>query len=162
MTAEKKEALARFMNTLGNYSLLDVAEYLKRVAPNLSTKADRAYHDGMNAFLGAVVGQEKQERPATPIPYADIDSFDRDAWLFLGPYGVTLEDVADYVGERNAATIQREQTSSMAMSDALRALPGDKPSGVGELLERHEQLTKPAGSFSDYLRNAPAGYGESK
>lgn len=160
MDSNKKKQIAEVMG-LYKHSLLDVTSWLNRVAPNVKPSANKAYMDGMNAFLGALVGQQHEPKPGTPIPYEAEDRLGRDMWLFLGNHGITLEDIVDYVGEAQAERKTAEENKSMKMSQMLHALPGGAE-GAAEIFAQHQRLKKEAEGFnmSEFLKDMPAGYGE--
>lgn len=159
MDKAKRERISNFLRYFPEYSVTTLAEWLRETAPDLKTSTDRAYHRGMNEFLGAVCGKECLHPSDTPIPFVGPENpFGSEAWLFLGNYGITLEDCADYVSEYRRTEAQKEQAASMSMSNVLRALPGGEHEGVYDLLERHERINAPAEvSMSQFLQDMRAG-----
>ena len=156
MDAKTRSRIEEVMGLHG-HSLADVALWLKRVAPDIQTTAERDYVRGMNDLLGGLVGRSAPEEEKTPIPYADAsDGIGQDMHLFLGVSGVTLEDIADYVSERTGEIRQAEQNKTHAISQMLHAMPTEA-TGAVEIFERSKAHAEAAKGFnaSDFLCNLP-------
>lgn len=159
MDAKKKQTIGEILG-LYKHSLPDLAAWIKRVAPNMQTSSERAFNDGMNAFLGAALGREPAPKKTTPIPQpAEGDTLGRDLWLFLGYAGITLEDLADFVSESLAELKQAEQDHSKTISDMLHALPTEA-TGAAEIFETNARLKAEGAAFdmSAFLSGLRSGY----
>lgn len=153
---KKKMFAIREVLGVNNYSLTDLAAYVKRTAPEIGAmSADRAYNTNMNNFLMGLTGAKRQEVPRMKIPYADNreDQIGHDLWMYLSFQDVSVEDLHEYVNE-TLAERKRSAEQDMRMSQMLREMDGEVYPAT-EIFARHQQIEEEGARFnmSKFLQN---------
>ena len=171
MDTNKSERINNFLCAWG-YRPEQLAQYLRDTAPDLAPSAARAQKQANRAFWDAVVGRERtQAQPSTPIPRPENASkqcIESDLFLMLGigENAVTLEDLSDYIEQRElsikARNTQAAEEKRMFMSNLLHAMNADEDrqrhAEASAIIEKHVEINnRPPVDMNAFVRNLPGG-----
>lgn len=169
MDAKKYEKIKDFLAGWG-YKPEQLVQYIRTTAPALAPSVIRAQKQEARNFFDDLLGKPRANPKSniTPIPKpenASKQSIESDIYIMLGcgPDALTLEDLSDYIEQRElnikARNTQEAEGKRMFMSNMLRDLNQEDYQAdqqwFKESFENSERLRNQKVDMNELLRNAP-------